>query len=70
MLSGQDACPVQVLVDDLRLLPQLFQLFLRCLVDLVILIRSLHVHLVIMIVPREEVGEHLRNTTLHLDRNF
>ena len=70
VLQGDDSGPVKILVDLLRLLLQFLELLIHSAVTIRAIIRSIHVHLVVMIVPREEVREHLRNTTLHLCRVF
>ena len=70
LLERDDSSPIQILVDLLRLLLQFLQLLLRDALIILAIIRIINIDLVIMIVTREEVREHLRNTTLHLGRVF
>ena len=70
LLERDDSSPIQILVDLLRLLLQFLQLLLRDALIILAIIRIINVDLVVMIVTREEVREHLRNTTLHLGRVF
>ena len=70
LLERDDSSPIQILVDLLRLLLQFLQLLLRDALIILAIIRIINVYLVVMIVPREEIYEHLRNTTLHLGRVF
>ena len=66
LLQGDDSSPVEVLVDDLRLLPQLPQLLHRSSVHLLFVIRSLLVLVLIVPASLTDERDELRDPLLHL----